>query len=167
MTKNSKTVRATPSQVWQVLADGWLYPSWVVGAARMREVSDTWPQKGALLHHSVGAWPFLLSDTSEVLEVREPELLRLRVRGWPVGSAEVVMRLKEAGDDSTEVTMEEYLVGGPARRLPRSLVDLGLRHRNTEALRRLSFLAERRVSSRSDPPTDHEDEGPRDGSRMV
>ena len=27
-----------PSAVWAVLADGWLYPVWVVGAARMREV---------------------------------------------------------------------------------------------------------------------------------
>ena len=36
----------TPDQVWEVLADGWLYPLWVVGATRMREVDDDWPAVG-------------------------------------------------------------------------------------------------------------------------
>ena len=32
----SRVVQATPEQVWDVLADGWVYPVWVVGATRMR-----------------------------------------------------------------------------------------------------------------------------------
>ena len=54
MSVNTRLVSATPEQVWDVLADGWLYPVWVVGASRMREVEDAWPAPGSKLHHSVG-----------------------------------------------------------------------------------------------------------------
>ncbi len=43
MSTNSRVVEATPEQVWSILADGWLYPLWVVGASRMRQVDDHWP----------------------------------------------------------------------------------------------------------------------------
>ena len=57
MSVNTRVINATPAQVWEVLSDGWLYPLWVVGATRMRDVDDTWPLTGAKLHHSVGVWP--------------------------------------------------------------------------------------------------------------
>ena len=69
MSRVTRTVLAVPDQVWGVLADGWLYPLWVVGASRMREVDDHWPAVGARLHHSVGAWPALIDDTTSVLEM--------------------------------------------------------------------------------------------------
>ena len=53
-----------------MLSDGWLYALWVVGAARMRDVDEGWPAVGTRLHHSVGTWPLLIDDTTEVLEVR-------------------------------------------------------------------------------------------------
>ena len=34
----TRTVDAPAEAVWAVLADGWLYASWVVGASRVREV---------------------------------------------------------------------------------------------------------------------------------
>ena len=61
-------MHATPDQVWEVLADGWLYPLWVVGASRMREVDAGWPAPGTMLHHSVGTWPLLLDDVTECVE---------------------------------------------------------------------------------------------------
>ena len=63
-----RLVKTTPQRVWDVLADGWLYPLWVVGASRMRDVDDAWPAVGSKLHHSVGAWPALLDDDTEVTE---------------------------------------------------------------------------------------------------
>ena len=69
MATNTRTIHATPEAVWDVLADGWLYPLWVVGASRMREVDDHWPAVGARLHHSVGSWPLLLDDETEVVAV--------------------------------------------------------------------------------------------------
>ena len=47
MSENTRVVAATPDQVWRVLADGWLYPLWVVGATRMRDVDEHWPAVGA------------------------------------------------------------------------------------------------------------------------
>ena len=63
----SRTVNAPPDAVWSVLADGWMYGMWVVGASRIREVDPNWPQPGSRIHHSVGLWPALINDHTEVL----------------------------------------------------------------------------------------------------
>ena len=79
----TRSVAAPAEAVWDVLADGWLYASWVVGASRVRDVDETWPSPGARLHHSVGAWPALLSDSTEV-ELAEPtRRLVLTAHGGP------------------------------------------------------------------------------------
>jgi hypothetical protein len=134
---------ATPDQVWGVLCDGWLYPLWVVGASRMRGVDDTWPAVGSQLHHSVGAWPLLLDDTTESLECRPGSMLVLKARAWPAGHAHVTLRLRPQGD-RTEVVIEENATGGPAALVPRLLQDPPLAWRNVETLRRLALLAEGR-----------------------
>ena len=144
LSTNSRTVHATPAQVWSVLADGWLYPLWVVGATRMRDVDETWPEPGARLHHSVGTWPLVIDDTTSVVECRPESLLRLKARAWPAGEADVLIRLEPSGAD-TEVTIEEDACSGPALLVPKPLRDVQLKWRNVEALRRLSYLAERRA----------------------
>ncbi len=143
MSTTTRVVDATPDQVWQVLSDGWLYPLWVVGATRMREVDDTWPEEGAQLHHGSGTWPLVVDDTTEVLECQPGVMLRLRARAWPAGEAEVVLRLRPQGV-GTEVVMEENAVSGPAALIPNLVEDPLLKWRNTESLRRLAYLAERR-----------------------
>lgn len=143
MSTLSRSMSATPEVVWEVLCDGWLYPLFVVGAARMRDVDASWPAVGARLHHSVGAWPALLDDTTEVLEMDEGSRLLLRARAWPAGSAHVELSLHPAGD-ATLVTIVEDATAGPALAIPKPVRDLQLRWRNTETLRRLAFLVERR-----------------------
>lgn len=135
---------ATTDAVWRVLADGWLYPLWVVGATRMRDVEDDWPAKGAKLHHSVGVWPLVINDDTEVVEVDEGRLLRLRARAWPSGEAEVIIQLEEQPGGCV-VTIEEDVVSGPGRFVPRPIRAGTLRIRNRETLRRLAWLAERRA----------------------
>ncbi len=127
-----------------MLADGWLYPLWVVGATRMRDVDDTWPQVGSRLHHSVGTWPLVVDDETESVECRPESLLVLHAHAWPAGRADVTLRLQPVGMD-TEVVMEENAASGPGALVPRPLQDPLLHWRNTEALRRLAFLAERRT----------------------
>ena len=144
MSVNSRVVKATPDQVWHVLSDGWLYPLWVVGASRMREVDDHWPAVGARLHHSVGAWPLLLDDTTEVMEVVPGSRLTLRARAWPAGAAEVVLRLEALGVE-TEIVIEENAVSGPGALLPGVVEDPLLGWRNVETLRRLALLVEGRA----------------------
>lgn len=140
-----RTIAASPDQVWAVLSDGWLYPNWVVGAARMRDVDAHWPEPGARLHHSVGNWPFLLDDRSEVLEAHSPAMLRLRAHGWPAGAAEVLIEI-EAQEDGSLVTIREDAVQGPAVLVPRPARQAAIVARNREALLRLAYLAENRVA---------------------
>jgi uncharacterized protein YndB with AHSA1/START domain len=149
MRSTTRLVHAPPSQVWDVLADGWLYPLWVVGASRMREVDDRWPATGAKLHHSVGAWPLLIDDNTEVVDSNPSHLLALRGRGWPLGEVDVVIRLRAVGSD-TEVVIEEDAAAGPGLLLPKPLRGLFLGWRNIETLRRLAYLAERRTSATTD-----------------
>ncbi len=144
MSTTTRTVSATPDQVWEVLSDGWLYPLFVVGASRMREVDESWPAVGARLHHSVGTWPLLIDDTTEVLEVDEGRRLLLKARGWPAGEAHVEISLRPDGD-STQVTMEEDATAGPGVLVPKPLRDAQLHWRNVEALRRLAFVVEGRT----------------------
>lgn len=144
MSRNTRLIRGTPEQVWEVLSDGWLYPLFVVGASRMREVDDDWPAVGSKLHHSVGTWPALIDDNTEVLESRPLSMLRLRARGWPMGEANVVVRLTAAGPD-TEVVIEEQAVRGPGAFLPDAVMDVPLAWRNVETLRRLAYVVEGRT----------------------
>jgi len=143
MSRNTRMMSCTSQDVFDVLADGWTYANWVVGAARIRDVDPEWPAVGSKIHHLVGLWPLLNSDTTEVEHVDEPHQLRLKVRLWSTGSGVVTMTCA-AKDNGTEVTMEEQLVSGPASYLPRPAKDAMLHARNVEALNRLAYLAENR-----------------------
>lgn len=138
-----RSVDAPPSDVWAVLSDGWLYPCWVVGAARMRDVDATWPEPGARLHHSVGNWPLLLDDNSEVLDSVPMRSLRIKARGWPAGAAEILIEIEPEGTGSL-LTIREDAVQGPGTLIPRMARQAAIVPRNKEALRRLGFLAEGR-----------------------
>ena len=141
MARNERILNASPETVWAVLANGWLYPLWVVGASRMRAVDDTWPEAGAALHHSVGSWPLLINDETTVESVSPGTTLTLTAKARPSGVARVVLRL-EPLDSRTRVVIEEDAVSGPARFIPKAVRDAGIGWRNTETLRRLAYLAE-------------------------
>jgi len=144
MSTHRRLVRASADQVWSVLADGWLYPLFVVGASRMRDVDESWPDPGSELHHSVGAWPVLIDDSTTVVESDPPKRIRLRARAWPAGEADVEIRLEPRGFE-TEVVIEEDAAKGPATMIPSLVRQPMLTWRNTETLRRLAFLAEGRA----------------------
>lgn len=141
-----RAVRAPVAQVWRVLADGWSYPLFVVGAARMRAVDPGWPAVGARLHHSAGVWPLVIDDTTVVEDVEPGRRLVLTARGWPAGRARVTVRLEPLDAGTTLVTLDEDATAGPTLVVPgplrRALVDL----RNTETLRRLDHLAAGRAA---------------------
>lgn len=145
MSTTQRLLDCDVDDAWAVLADGWLYPLFVVGAARMREVDDEWPRVGAQLHHSVGNWPLLVDDTTQVLESRPPSYLRLVARAWPSGEAEVVFELEQEGPGRTRVTLHEDLVTGPTTLVPRPLRQPILQWRNKETLHRFALLAENRA----------------------
>ena len=109
----------------------------------MRDVDEHWPAVGSRLHHSVGVWPLTIDDTTEVLEVAPPSLLRLRARAWPGGEADVELRV-EPVEDGTRITIREDAVKGPGVLVPAPVRHLQLKWRNAEALQRLAYLVERR-----------------------
>ena len=148
MSRNTEVFECTPDDVFAVLADGWSYPSWVVGAARIRQVDDDWPSVGSRIHHSVGVWPALISDTTSVEAIQRPHLLVLTVRAWPAGAGQVRVTCEPDGA-ATRVTIEERATSGPATWVPTLLQDAMLHWRNTEALRRLAYLAENHARSRA------------------
>ncbi|BDI21954.1 SRPBCC family protein [Herbiconiux sp. L3-i23] len=141
MATNTAYIDAAPEAVFVVLGDGWLYPNWVVGASRMRDVDESWPSEGAKLHHSFGTWPVLLDDNTEMLEWDPPRRAVLQARGWPIGEARVVIRVQARGAGCV-VRIDEDAAEGPGRLVPKVIRDLGLRLRNRETLHRLAYLVE-------------------------
>ena len=127
-----------------MLADGWLFPTWVVGSSRMRSVDDSWPQAGAKLHHSFGVWPMLLNDETVVREWDPPRKAVISPKGWPFGEALVTIEVKPRHDGCV-VRIQEKAQKGPATLIPNFLMDVYLRWRNVETLRRLAFIAEGRA----------------------
>lgn len=147
MVEVTTTVPTSLERVFAVLADGWSYAGWVVGAAHIRRVDPDWPAEGSRIHHSVGPWPLLVHDATEVRAVDPPRMLELDARLWPFGAARVRLELTELQPEVTEVRMTERAVRGPGRVLPDGAQALVLVPRNRESLRRLADLAIGREAS--------------------
>ena len=138
-----RDIAATRQQVWSVIADGWTYSQGVVGNTRMRAVDPRWPAPGALIHHTIGIWPVVLDDETEVESSTPPEELVLLAKGRPFGGARITLRLSDSGA-GCRVEMAEVPVGGPLNWVPRRLALAAAYPRNRECLARLAALAERR-----------------------
>jgi len=156
----TRRVHAPAEVVWSVLADGWLYATWVVGASRIRAVQPEWPNPGGRLHHSFGVWPALIDDHTEVLTSDPRRELLLKARGWPAGEAHVRIKVTPTGADGSIVSIAEDATGGPARFIPRAVRQRLISPRNTEALRRLALIAEgRHRQTRSTTQTTNRTDG--------
>ncbi|WP_457963269.1 SRPBCC family protein [Arthrobacter sp. D1-29] len=136
----NKVFNSPAEEVWKVIADGWLYSGWVVGASRIRAVDAQWPDEGSRLHHSVGAWPLVINDSTSVASVDPGRSLELVARVWPAGEARVLITIEDQGMQC-RVTMAEDAVRGPGRFVPKPLRDALIRARNRETLNRLELMA--------------------------
>ena len=146
MAITTTTASCSPDDVFRVLADGWLYASWVVGASRIRDVDADWPAEGSTIHHSFGLWPALIDDTTSVLEHDPPHRMVLKARGWPLGSARVVIEV-EPTPTGCRISIDEDAIEGPGRLVPSPVRQPLIHVRNVETLRRLRFLAEGRIAA--------------------
>lgn len=147
MATNRRFLLCAPEDVFGVIGNGWLYPSWVVGASRMRDVERDWPAVGARIHHSVGVWPVLIDDTTSVLEWDPPRHAKFKARGWPMGSAHVVIDVVPQ-DGGCQVTITEDAVEGPGMLVPAPARAVAISVRNAETLQRLAYLAEGAAAGR-------------------
>ena len=159
MSRNVRELRCAPEDVFAVLGDGWLYPSWVVGASRMRDVDERWPAAGSELHHSFGVWPVLIDDKTVIEECDPPRRIVMRARGWPIGEARVTIDVKPRGERCV-VRIQEEAVAGPGRFVPEPLLDVMLHWRNSETLHRLAYLAEGRSTRSAEESTAEEEIAP-------
>lgn len=142
MARNRRYIDAPPERVFAILADAARYADWVVGSQRVREADPDFPTPGARFHHSVGVWPFVVRDHTEVVESDPPRRLKLEAKARPFGCATITLELVPQ-DGGTCVTMVEDPSGytAPLRLVP--LVHVLTRLRNAESLRRLEALARR------------------------
>ncbi|MDQ7905569.1 SRPBCC family protein [Phytohabitans sp. ZYX-F-186] len=143
MAARSRIINTSPERVFAVLADGWSYASWVVGASHIRDVDAGWPSLGARIHHQVGPWPLHIKDVTSVEAVVPGRMLELHARAWPLGAATVRLDL-EPVDSATRATLSYELTAGAGRFLPRPLQSILLGPRSTEILGRLADIAVRR-----------------------
>lgn len=143
MSVTVRSMNCQPQDVFDVLRDGWLFPVWVVGASRMRDVDEQWPAVGSRLHHSFGVWPAVIDDETAVLEWDPPRRIVIQPSGWPMGEARVTLEVKPRGSGCV-VRITEKAVKGPGALIPPAILDVGLHIRNIETLRRLAYIAEGR-----------------------
>ncbi len=143
MIEVKRHVKASPHEVFSVLADGWLYSGWVVGASRIRSVDPNWPATGSKIHHSFGVWPGVIDDSTSVLDCVPDHRLVLQARGWPMGEATVYLEL-EASDGGCLVHMQEDASAGPGKLVPKPVRQISIAPRNAESLHRLQLIAEGR-----------------------
>ncbi|WP_330228533.1 SRPBCC family protein [Nocardia sp. NBC_00508] len=147
------TVPTTPEQVFDVLADGWLFSAWVVGATHIRDVDDDWPAIGAQLHYSAGVWPFTVDDITQVVSVDPPHMIELEAKLRPLGSAWIRLELVETPLSETEIRMYEHSKNGVGALIPTMVQELLLVPRNKESLSRLADIAvgkARRAAARAE-----------------
>jgi hypothetical protein len=141
MSTNYRQMNCSPDDVFRVIADGWVFPTWVVGASRMRDVDAAWPAVGSRLQHSFGVWPVLINDNTTMLEYDAPRHAVMQPEGWPIGEALVTIDVKPRRNGCV-VRIKEKAVKGPATLIPSFILDIYLYARNVETLRRLAFIAE-------------------------
>jgi uncharacterized protein YndB with AHSA1/START domain len=139
-------MRATPEQIWAVLADAKTYEHWVVGAKDIRAADGTWPEPGSTLQHTSGFGPFNLKDNTKVLECDEPRRIVLEARGRPLGIARIEITLQPEGQATKVAMIEDAVRPTPARAMNPVLNPL-IHSRNVETLRRLEELTRKRLEA--------------------
>ena len=132
----------TPRAVFDVLRDGRTYADWVVGTRAIRVVEDGWPAPGTALHYTIGYGPLRKDDETRVTAYEPDRRLELEAKAWPAGSARIELRA-EPVQDGTLVSIDEHPLRGVAALVHNPLLDLSIKVRNVETLRRLDRQARR------------------------
>jgi uncharacterized protein YndB with AHSA1/START domain len=141
---NERFMPVPPEAVWDALADPGGYGYWVPGSKVIRDADPEWPAPGSRFHHTIGLGPIKVSDHTVALDSRPPELLRLRAKGRPLGTATITLEMRPR-DGGTVVRISETIDGPYVLVNLNPLVRLATKGRNAESLMRLEELALRRA----------------------
>lgn len=140
MAINSRDTDCPPAVVWTALADGFCYADWVVGTSQIRDVDAAFPAPGARIHYTIGRGPFRHEGHTDVISVERGHRIHLEAHAWPLGAAKIELTVEALGDGS-RIHIEEHPSQGLGRRLHNPLIDLFIKARNVETLRRLERVA--------------------------
>ena len=141
MATNSRTMAGvSPAQVFAVLRDGSTYAHWVVGTRAIRAVDAGWPEVGSALHYTVGYGPLRHDDRTLSTCYEPPGRLCLQAQAWPAGSAAIELSVEDVAG-GCRVSIREEPDRGLAKTLHNPLLDLAVKVRNVETLRRLERIA--------------------------
>ena len=140
LTSYSGTTIASPDQVWRVLANGWLFGQWAIGALKVCRVDDDWPRVGSRLDHTFGRGPGEWRTETLVLASTPRQLLKVRTDGWPSGASELTVTLDSAVS-GTNLRMEELTVD-PGHVVPPAVRSMLLQWRSSQLIKGLAMLAE-------------------------
>lgn len=136
-----RTMRGVlPSQVFDVLCDGRTYGHWVVGTRTIRAVDPGWPTEGTRLHYTVGYGPMRKDDVTTSCRYVPDELLELEAFAVPAGTVHIAITTTPAAD-GTVVSIDEKPLTGLVRVLHNPVLNLLIKARNVETLRRLESQA--------------------------
>lgn len=135
----------TPEDVFRVLGDGHTYAYWVVGTRKVRDVTGAWPAPGSAIHYTVGHLPLRKDDRTTAVECERPRRLKLEAHAWPLGSLHIELRVEPAPSGCT-VTLEEGPKKGLLKTVHNPLMDLAIKVRNVETLRRLEKKTRERAA---------------------
>ncbi|MBI2709610.1 MAG: SRPBCC family protein [Actinobacteria bacterium] len=138
-------------RAFAAVADPRTYPEWLVGAKRIRDVDDGWPEPGTRFHHRVGlVGPLTLPDSSTVIEVDAPNRLVLEVRARPLLRGRVTYELARTdgsdGRPATRISMDERPLG--RLRFVAPLLEPLIRGRNRASLNALVAFLNRPADGR-------------------
>ncbi len=137
MAHSERHIDATPDEVFDVLVDAERYPRWLVGAQRVDVDDGRWPQPGSSFHHTVGAGPITVDDSTTVSGAASGRRLDLVVRARPFLEADVCFMVRPDGA-GTLLTMDET-PRGPFRLLTPVIAPL-VKLRNDRSLQRLAAM---------------------------
>lgn len=145
MARNSRHLDATPAAVWAVLEDPYAYPAWVVGTDATVNADHDWPAPGAAFRVHVGLGHV---DATTSVQVEPGRKVVVDAASAQLGPARVTIEL-EPRDGGTTVTLIEDPRGklAPLRWFPP--LQMAIKLRNVESLRRLEKVVQARSSASS------------------
>lgn len=145
MATNSRFMKDVDSRaVFDVLRDGKSYGDWVVGTRKIRHVEPDWPSPGSAIHWTVGYSPLRKDDQTLSMAYSPDQRLALEAQAWPAGAACIEITATPA-NGGTLVTIDEAPNRGLAKTLHNPVLDLLIKVRNVETLRRLERKARARA----------------------
>ncbi|MFE7273437.1 SRPBCC family protein [Streptomyces sp. NPDC057623] len=141
MAVRHRLIQASPSVVWDVLADGHRYAEWVVGTSRSQPLSGRWPRTGAVIRYEVRLGPLRLVNETVVRRCEEGVCLELEAHAGVLGTARIAIELRPWGERCL-VIVDEHPLQGAGGRLHNVGFEAVIQLRHRAMLARLARLCE-------------------------